>query len=91
MVDEKNFTKLTQTILRFGQPEKVIVKVYPYKKEFLIKNLRNQIKDVPGGFWNDLYKKLEAKLEDRFGGVIHYKIEPVNGDYSDEIKVGKIS
>lgn len=82
---ELNFVRLTQVIERFGKPERVIEKVYPHTKDFLLERLRRQIKDVPGGFWVDLYRRSEAVLEDRFGGKVTFKIEPVNGDeYTDE-------
>lgn len=81
---EKNFTRLTQVISYLGKQDRVIEKIYPHRKPFLIRKMKRMMTSAPGHFWYDLIKKNEAILVDRFGGKIHFKIEPVDGDNPDD-------
>jgi hypothetical protein len=92
MVAEKNFVMLTQIVTHVGVETKRVQKIYPHNKEFLLKKMRLQLrKNIPHHFWTDLQQKDEAKLEDRWGGVIHFQITPINGDYVNEAEIRKIS
>lgn len=83
---------LTQVVTKLGIETRRVQKIYPHDRNFLLRKMRLKLrKNIPGSFWADLYHKNEAKLEDRFGGIVHFQIQPINGDYIDEAEINKIS
>jgi len=68
-------TRLTQTIYPVRGEPKVVVKEWPYDKEFCMKIIKQRFKNIPTGALYDLNRRNECTIVDKFLSKVHMRLE----------------